>query len=185
MYDPHTKPDIAGEMEIMGNGRLVKARLPDQPAPNVNWFWFPLGNCHACKYYAKGDAKCRNPAITRDQFLHEYVYTNTCPKFEAGIDPSTLTTFELQDRLDVMRAVGLVPGKPSQTVEVIHDGPWSIDLAERAHREQSVFDSRARDAAYAAAHGGNKARGEYEDWADDLERTRPPKTAPQAAPPAP
>lgn len=169
-YDPHKDFDLAGEMHTMSRGRLVKARLPDRPAPNVGWYWFPLGNCHACQYYVRGiGTHCSNPKISDAEFFDVYMHTNICPEFEAGAPP------EQQDGLDVMRAVGLVGGSPGQRVVVLHDAPWSIDLAMRAHREQSVFLHMAHHADRIADGSvtNDPSRGEYVDLSDDLERAAP------------
>jgi len=167
MYDPHKTPDMIGEMAVMNKGRLVKARLSDQDAPNVGWFWLQLGNCHACRYYQRNPPECLEPSISKAEFFDTYMFTNTCPVFEAGVNDK-----ELASRLDVMKAVGLVNGKPSQRVVVIVDEPWSMDLAIRAHREQSLFLSMAHhaDAITRGEVTNDPTRGEYVDLADDLER---------------
>lgn len=166
MHNPHKNPDIVGEAQIMNKGRLVKVRFPEQAAPNVGWFWFPIGNCHACKFYAQHQALCTNPNISRDDFLHKYSYLNSCPKFEVGIDDTVVKDNPGKaDALDVMKAVGLVKGTPAQEVKVIVDKPWSIDLTQRAHREQSIFLEMALD----AGNTDSQARGESVDWESDLE----------------
>ena len=163
-YDPHAEPDISGEAAVMSRGRLVKARLPDQEPPNVDWFWVPTGNCHACHYFG-GDV-CRNPRISSDEFLNKYVHLNTCPEYELGSEDA--------DLLDVMKAAGLVGGDPVQRVGVIVDSPWTVHLALRAHREESTF---LRMAAQADSGADNEPdRGEYVDLAGDLE---PAPAAPQ------
>ncbi len=175
-YDPHKRVSITDEEEVMSKGRLVKARFPDQPPPNVDWFWIPTGNCHACKHYgAKNDRPvCLDPKISDDDFFHKWGFTNTCPEFAAGISAQRMPGNE--DSLDLMKAVGLIPGAPKQQVAVIRDEPWSIDLALRAHREQSEFLDMARDADYFAAHPGSNdpSHWDYVDLSDDLERPDPP-----------
>ena len=38
MYEPHANVNLIDEMELMTRGRLVKARLPDQPPPHGRAF---------------------------------------------------------------------------------------------------------------------------------------------------
>ena len=179
MYDPHASVNLIEERDIMSRGRLVKARLPDKPAPNVSWYWFMLGNCTTCKFYTElgkpgaeeNAPRCANKDIPRDDFLFNYLQHNTCPGFE--VDGR-----ESGDGLDVMKAIGLVPGEPSQRVVVLHDSPWTVDLAIRAHREASIFLDKARVADYVARGGKNDPKwGEYVDLEDDLERGEPAATA--------
>lgn len=176
-YSPHTLDQVnyIAEMEVNSKGRLVKARLPEQPAPNVGWFWIPLGNCRACKYYRRSSPthdmpECLNKKILQDDFFHKYIAENTCPEFEAGIKNP-----RIPDMLDVMKEIGLVSGKPTQKVEVIVNEPWSITLAERAHREEEIFLELARYADYLLTHPGanDPKRGEYVDLTDDLEGKKP------------
>lgn len=165
MYNPHARPDYANEAALMGKGRLIKARLVDQDIPNVSWFWIQTGNCFVCKYFAPdgtdGRPKCLNKKISHKDFMDLYIHVNTCPQFEHG-------TNEQSDGLDVMKAAGIVEGEPSQEIEIIVNEPWSIDLAKRAHQEQSYFMDMA---AQVDAGGDNSmSRGEYVDMTDDLER---------------
>jgi len=186
VYNPHAKDqvDFIDEAAIMSKGRLVKVRLEDKPVPNVSWFWIKVGNCHSCKYMTL-EPRCSNSKISDAQFFDEYVYTNTCPQFSAGVDmQKAADNSGQQDLLDVMKAIGLVQGKPSQTVKVIWDSLWSIDLAIRAHREQSIFLDMAHTADYVARGGKNDPSWmEYVDLSDDLER--PAQAANSPAPPAP
>ena len=180
MYDPHKNPDMAGEATVMSKGRLVKARFPDQAPPNVSWFWLPLGNCHVCRYFA-APPECTNPKISDDRFRNYYIFTNDCPEFDAGIESKVAKDDPARaDVLDVMKAVGIVKGTPDQKVDVILDSPWSMDLAARAHREQSQFLHMA-----AAADSGtpnDPSRGEYVDMSDDLEgRPAQPPPPPEPA----
>lgn len=169
-YNPHNKPDMANEADVMSRGRLVKVRFLDHPPPNVTWMWFPTGNCHACQHYARD--RCTNPQISQEDFFDKYMFVNTCPGFRAGADPRQVA--DDPGRLDVMRAVGLVVGEPSQRVAVIYDAPWSMDAAERAHREQSTF----LDMAYQADSGASNdpAHYNYVDMSDDLERQAAPES---------
>lgn len=194
MYDPHKEPDIRGEMEVMARGRLVKARLADQPAPNVSWFWIPLGNCHVCRYLGAAGTACLNPKIDRLDFLGVYMRTNDCPEFEVGVDEGEAGAESTrQDVLDVMRAVGLVPGEPSQRVVVIRDVPWSVDAAIRAHSEQSTFLHLAHASDLMAQRGTANDPNwlEYADFDDDLEGAasgagkNPGPPSPQPPPPGP
>lgn len=172
-YSPHSNVDLMGEMEIMSKGRLVKARLSEQDAPNVLWYWIATGNCYACEFFQNPPPKCLNSKITDAEFFDKYVFVNTCPQFKAGVDRNS----ERADTLDVMKAIGLVAGKPSQKVVVIVNEPWSLALAARAHSEMNTFLDMAR-----AADSGNANtpdRGEYVDLGDDLER---PAAPPQPAP---
>ena len=168
MYNPHEKPNLSDEMEAMSKGRLVKVCLSDQPPPNVGWFWIMTGNCHACKYYQTYPPKCLNAKITDAQFFDLYMLTNTCPEFEAGIAAKSPTT----DKLDVMKAIGLVKGKPAHAVTVIVNEPWSMPLAIRAHREQSIFLNMAAQA------DSPHPDADYVDMADDLERPTPAPQSP-------
>jgi hypothetical protein len=162
MYNPHERPDLAEEADLMSRGRLVKARLPEQAPPNVSWFWVQTGNCLSCRYFATD--KCLNPKIPDADFLNLYLYVNTCPEFEAGVSDEMVAAHPGRtDFLDVMRAAGIVVGKPGQKVDIILDRPWSVDLAVRAHKEQSVFMDMARGADH-------PSRGDYTDLTDDLER---------------
>lgn len=181
-FNPHSlqQVDYTTEMEICGAGRLVKARFPDQPAPNVSWIWIQLGNCMACKYYGETPPHpmpiCLNSKITQVQFRREYQQQCNCPGFEAGQDPKTAAADDYTDKIDVMKAIGLVPGKSSQRVEVIVNAPWSISLAERAHQESSYFLELAQYADYLRNNpkaSNDPSRGEYVDLSDDLE----PKSA--------
>ena len=163
MYDPNTDVDYNSEEEVMSKGRLVKARMADQPAPNVSWYWIHVGNCHACKFYDRKTPKCANKKITPAQFFDEYMLTNTCPQFAAGVHNK-----DMQQLSDVMIAAGVEKGTPSQKVVIIVNEPYSRMLSIRAHREQSIFLNMARD----ADHGSNDpSRGESYDMSDDLERT--------------
>jgi len=112
---------------------------------------------------------CLDEKITLEEFRYKYQQRYDCPEFEAGEDPKSADNYV--DKIDVMKAIGLVAGKPSQRVEVLFDGPWSITLAERAHREASFFLELARHADYLLTHpGGNDpSRGEYVDLNEDLE----------------
>src|SRR5581483_7831542 len=165
-YDPHKNPNIRGEMDLMdGRGRLVKVRFLDQPVPNVSWFWFTLGNCTACKFFTS--ERCLNPKISPPEFV-KYQHASDCPEFAAGVSDELLAEGR-QDRLDVMKAVGLVPGTPGQKIHVIRDEAWTSWRAVIAHREQSAFLNMARDADHAARTGVpvHPADG---DLSDDLER---------------
>ena len=169
MYNLHVNPSIGDEERIMNKGRLVKARLPDQNAPNVDWYWIPTGNCHACANFArKGYPKCHNPTISVADFFEKWMFRNSCPGYEAGQDVSTTSGDpDRTDYLDVMKAVGLVPGKPSQRVIIIVDEPWNINTAIRAHEEQSMF---LQMAVYADSPHSKIKHGESIDLSDDLER---------------
>jgi hypothetical protein len=180
-YDPHSldQVDYIAEMEVHGKGRLVKARLSDQPLPNVDWFWIPLGNCKACKYYGQStptrtEPQCLNKKIKPSDFYFKYMASNDCPEFEVGFDPLVVKEKEwASDILDIMKAIGLVKGKPSQRVEVIVNELWSTSLAERAHREAGIFLGMAQYAHYLATHPGasnDPSHLEYVDMSDDLER---------------
>lgn len=168
MYNPYSKPNIIAEMDMNGRGRLIKARLPDKPAPNVSWYWIPLGNCRACTHYQRYPAACLDPSISEHDFFQKYMVADNCPAFVAGENPP-------DNMMDVMRAAGIVQGKPSQRVEIIRDVPWSIDASVTANREQSTFLSMARlaDAIASGRVTNDPFRGEYVDLSDDLERPEP------------
>mgnify|MGYP001607305354 CR=1 FL=1 len=169
MYNPHDEPDYSDEAHVMSKGRLVKVRFTDQAHPNVSWLWIPIGNCFACEHYAKSPPhsypSCLNKKITQQKFHEEYIFVNTCPEFDVGVDPKT--NADNSDLLDVMKAIRLVPGEPVQQVVVIVDEPWSITLAQRAHHEQSAFLDMARLADSGLRN--DPAQSEYVDLSDDLE----------------
>jgi hypothetical protein len=177
VYDPHKDVDLVGESEVMSKGRLVKVRFLDQAPPNVDWFWLPIGNCHACTFYQRADVgiepKCLSPKISTEDFFDKYMVTNTCPEFSAGIAPQKMAS--RVDLLDVMKAIGVASGAPSQQVAVIHNLPWTMYLADRAHREASVFLDMAHLASRIAdgTTENNPAWEQYVDLADDLERPTP------------
>jgi len=80
-----------------------------------------------------------------------------------------------------------MPSAPSRRVEVIRDSPWSVDLAVRAHREQSQFLSMAHVAdAVARGEAVNDPKtqfsGNYTDLEDDLEGPARPATPLPSAP---
>ncbi len=175
MYNPHANVDIEDEAKVMSGGRLVKARLLDQPAPNVDWYWFPLGNCWACKFFRQNNPACLNPKISEQDFFYKWMVTNTCPEFSSGADTSRT------DFLDVMRAAGLARGALSQRVHIIVNEPWSPALAARAHREEGIFLSMAHVADYVSRGGKNDpAHYDYTDLSDDLERPKLPPPPPVA-----
>lgn len=192
MYNPHEHPDIAGEMDYMARGRLVKARLPDLPAPNVSWYWVALGNCASCSMYRPPlpgqDVACMSPKIPPDEFQRVRLYGCECPEFSAGAHPSSLKDDpRARAELDVMRAVGAAPGKPSQRVEVLRDLPWSIEASQQAHLEQEQFFYKA-EVADAVARGEavndplTAWAGNYTDLEDDLEAWTAASGAPPKAP---
>lgn len=169
----HAEPDVAGESEVLSRGRLVKARLPDRPVPNVGWFWIATGNCLACKHYAPGGIdrlpRCTNEDIPDVDFQNKYLYVNTCPGYAAGFSQEAVDAG--RDVIqDVMRAVGLAEGSPTQRVEVIVNEPWSVDLTLRAHREEGIFYGFACDMDYRIRTGTTQADDEFgTDLSDDLE----------------
>ncbi len=151
------------EADVMSKGRLVKARFPDQPRPNVAWFWLQLGNCLACGYYqppsVPGGFRCLNPKISRGEFLR-YFHVNTCPEFAAGVSEGRAE--REHDRLDVMIAAGLCPGEPSQKVEILQALPWTPERSTRAREQAWLF----REQAVAADAGADRPESHHDDEVD-------------------
>ena len=147
----------------MSKGRLVKVQFPDQPQPNVAWFWLQLGNCLACRFYqppnVPGGFRCLNPKISRDEFLR-YLHVNTCPQFAVGASEGRAE--RERDRLDVMIAAGLCPGQPSQRVEMLQNLPWTAERSARAREQANTFWQQA----VIADASGNQKPPHYDDEVD-------------------
>lgn len=152
------------ERDIMEHkGRIVKVCFADQPVPHVGWYWLELGNCRTCKYWVNPWAdfdhpRCINPNITRTEY-QEYLDNDLCPSYEAGAVPER----EVPLLIDLLKAIGQLPGKPSQTIEVLQNVPWTPGNSLRAHEQQEYFLSLARD-----KDQGDENLGE-DDFSNELE----------------
>lgn len=163
-----TTDDVEEERPLHeGKGRLVKARFPDEAAPNVQWFWLPIGNCTMCRYFGPpgvggvSGMRCTNPDISWRQFAHVggYLETNTCPEFESGLLYPDLAHGR---QTDVERALGLIDGAPAQTVDILQVLPWSPEASRAAHAQQNAFLGFAQEADAARAAGREPSDDEYE-----------------------
>jgi hypothetical protein len=149
--------NTAAEEPVMaGKGLIVKARFPSDSSPNVLWYWLPIGNCHVCRYYQPprlGDPtlRCRNPRIAPARFERQ-LQQNDCPEYAPGMRPETTDRSEYdRRRLDVLKAIGLVDGSPSEPIEILQQLPWSRWRSHQAHLQQEAIIAMAR--AFEAGYG--------------------------------
>lgn len=174
---------IERERPVMSKGRLLKVRFSGHPVPNVHWVWWPAGNCGACRYHVPSGAApgvrdhCANRAISPMQFSRN-VERNDCPEYEAGMPDWAAMP---NDHADALRAAGMIPGEPSQMVEVLQNLPWSPDAARIAGAQQAIFLQFA-SIANAAARAGWTPGTHYEhnDLSDDLSSHDPVASPPAA-----
>lgn len=163
---------------IMGKGSLVKAQFPDQPEPNISWFWAELGNCGMCKfwdppYHDEGLAtpseperasvrdKCTHPKITEKEHWG-YLTKNTCPAFRPGISDAALkceVVYEINKK-DALIAAQMIPGTTTQPVKILQIVPWSPETDHQAQWQQDMFKGYERH-----RNSGN-AIGAYDAYTD-------------------
>lgn len=151
-YTELEDPDALGSYgePWMDKGWIIKAMFMDEPPPNVSWFWIPIGNCTACRFYVPpdmmGQPRCLNPDQSISERQEFYIKENDCPGFEAGT--SLLAQGDdFKVRLnDVMAAAGIIDGEPSQPVEILQQVPWTPWRSHQAHAQQREFIAQARDA---------------------------------------
>lgn len=134
----------------MDKGWLVKARMPDEPEPNVSWFWIPIGNCSACRFYVPAEVmsqpRCLNPNQSISENQDRYIRESDCPGFMPGISMLAEANDTFRRRADVMRAAGLMsPEGRTQPVEILQKLRWTPWRSHQAHAQQQEFIAQARD----------------------------------------
>ena len=148
------------ERDIMEHkGRIVKVRRLDDRPPNVAWYWLELGNCRTCKKWENPlDSEkphCLDSRVTYETY-HEYLDNDLCPYWEPGAWQGR----DVPMLIDLLKAIGQLPGKPGQRLEVLQNVPWTQGNSVDAHVQQEQFMAMAED-----ADTGNESD---DDWTDDL-----------------
>lgn len=176
LRDFHTNRGFwEAERATMGKGRLVKARFPDDPVPNVSWFKVPLGNCRTCQSYAPGysshpTASCLHAKVTPGDFTFKWSERNDCPYYQTGASPIYRAAAAEEPgrlwQLMVLQALGLAKGKPQRRVEILQDARWTPWAAAQAQSQQDWFLGLARFAD--SGEENPKDSWEYVDMADAL-----------------
>lgn len=162
----------AEESVSAGKGRIIKFQRTEEDPPNVSWVWIPLGNCIPCLRYVPNEhgelhPRCTDRRVTSRDFSH-YAQKNTCPFFEPGILPSRMHESDDVGQMysDVMRAAGILEGKPSEPIKIIQDIPWNESNSQRAHEQQNQFMNMAEDAD--SGFDNEPGSSEYYDPSNDL-----------------